>query len=135
MLVSQNLSRNTQSRYLICRNLNSECRPQKCQSATPDLSCLPSENLLKYALSKNVQPRCSHSPICSGWPFGLGGRRTWAMGMQWHGHIVVLIMIVVSHVHQYPATGLYSCLLLLCLLPGAVAGCYRYKTPSPSIEA
>ena len=51
MLVTKNLSRNTPSRSLICGNLNYECRPQKCQSAAPDVSCLPSENLLKYALT------------------------------------------------------------------------------------
>ena len=37
-------------RSLICGNLNSECRSQKCQSAAPDIICLPSENILKYAL-------------------------------------------------------------------------------------
>ena len=62
MLVTKNLSRNTPSRSLICENLNYECLPQKCQSAAPDVSCLPSENLLKYALRNTEQNTARRHP-------------------------------------------------------------------------
>ena len=46
-------------------------------------------------------PRCLHSPICSGWPFGLGGRRTWAMDMHAHGHGHALAWAWAAHCGQW----------------------------------